>query len=69
MSSVGANLEAVIIDERETAETEFLGVLKLLQGDDSVAIDSPPGDAISLAVLCSAPILITPKAFAKRLQT
>ncbi len=66
ISSIGANLQAVIIDEEKMAESEFSGILKLAHGDDSVAVDARPGDAINLAVLCHAPIWITPKALAKR---
>jgi bifunctional DNase/RNase len=67
ISSFGANLQAVVIDEREMVESEFSGVLKLTRGDDLVELDARPSDAINLAILCSVPIWITPKAFAKRL--
>jgi bifunctional DNase/RNase len=54
---LNASLERVVITELK--DDTFLAVLWLMQGEDPVAIDARPSDAIALALRADCPIFVS----------
>jgi hypothetical protein len=56
---LNARLERVVISELKEKDGTFYAVLWLRQGDDPIAIDARPSDAIALALRADCPIFVS----------
>jgi len=60
---LGGSVQDVLIHGFSDIENCFLASLRIRQGDQLIEVDARPSDAISLAVVCDVPILISPMAW------
>jgi uncharacterized protein len=56
---LNARLERVVISELKEKDGTFYAVLWLRQGDDPIAIDARPSDAIALALRADCPMFVS----------